>query len=148
MFSLYTTAHDLTIRRNLPQYDYLSQSDPLCIVRYSRITGGSSTLAQNAASATEIFRSEVVANDSNPEFSTWFRFQPQDEKFKENKSDAGPIPAKLMFELYDTRMRDAFRDSKNLAFKPNDLLGRAEFSLDEVFQRFVDLVADRGLNTG
>jgi hypothetical protein len=114
----------------------------MCIVRYSKITRGSSTPAPNAALATEIFRSEVVANDSNPDFSSWFRFQPQDEKFKENKNDAEPVPATLMFEFYDTRMRDAYRDSKNLVPKPNDLLGRAEFSLDEIFERFVDLVAD------
>lgn len=111
-------------------------------MKYARITSGSTVLSANASSAVEIFRSEVVANDSNPEFSSNFRFQPQKDDYKEQKNDAGPMPATLIFEIYDSRMRDAYRDSKNLVPKPSDLLGRAEFRLDEIFQKFIDMVAD------
>lgn len=112
----------------------------MCVVKYARITSGSAASPDNASSAVEIFRSEVVANDSNPEFTSNFRFQPQN--YKEQKTDVGPMPATLIFEIYDSRMRDAYRDSKNLVPKPSDLLGRAEFRLDEIFERFVDMVAD------
>ncbi len=108
-------------------------------MKYGKIVNRTSIAAD---SATEIFRTEVVANDSDPEFSASFRFQPQAEAFKDHKSDTGPAPATLSFEFYDSRMRDAYRDSKSLQPKPADLLGKVDVRLDEIFQPFVDLIAD------
>ena len=132
----------LTRGRNLPRFDYFSQSDPLCIVKYAKISSNPSAAAESALFATEIFRSEVVANDSNPEFAANFRFQPQAETFKDHKNDSGPAPSTLSFEFYDSHMRDAYRDSKSLQPKPVDLLCKVDLKLDEIFQPFVDMIAE------
>jgi len=133
----------LTPRRNLPKFDYLSMSDPVCVVKYAKNSSNASASIESRATTIEIWRSEVVPNDSHPEFATSFRFDPQLAAYKENRESAGPAPSTLCFEFYDAKMRDAYRDSKTLRLKEKDLLGKVEIKLDEIFEQFVDIVAEK-----
>ena len=106
----------LTVCRNLPKFDYFSQSDPICIVKYAKDSSkdSSSSAAVERSTPAEIFRSEVVANNSHPEFTTNFRFDPQHEKHKDfrfdpqherhnDNEDSWPAPATMCFEVYDAK---------------------------------------------
>lgn len=91
--------------RNLRDTDYLSKSDPMCVVFLS---------SSSKQQLHEIGRTETIDNCLNPDF---VKAIPVDYYFEESQ--------KLRFEIYDV-------DSKSPRLSDHDFLGRMDCTLGEV----------------
>jgi hypothetical protein len=69
---------------------------------------------------------------------THFRFEPKTHDSFKDKDES----ASLAFEFYDFHMRDSFRDSKGLIVHSDDLIAKAEMSLEELFRPYFDMISE------
>ena len=105
--------------KHLPRLDVFSASDPVCFVR-------------EVGSNTIVHRTEVIPDDSNPDFEKQLRLKPQFDSPQKNQANQAYMydpQHVLSFSLYDSCRKDALASSKVLSDLGLEPLGSVNVSI-------------------
>ena len=105
--------------KHLPRLDVFSASDPVCFVR-------------ELGSNTIVHRTEVIPDDSDPDFEKQLRLKPQIDSAQKNQANQAYMydpQHVLSFSLYDSCRKDALASSKVLSDLDLEPLGSVNVSI-------------------
>jgi hypothetical protein len=112
--------------KHLPRLDVFSASDPVCFVR-------------EVASNVIVHRTEVIPDDSDPDFQKQLRLKPQTDSLETSrpKSQAYMYDPQhvLSFAVYDSCRKDALASSNALSDSDLEPLGTVNVSITELLRR-------------
>ena len=102
--------------KHLPRLDVFSASDPVCFVR---------ELGSNVI----VHRTEVVCDDSDPDFQQQLRLKPHADISRSNLAYMYEPQDVLSFRVYDSCRKDSLASSKVLSDTDLEMLGSANVSI-------------------
>jgi hypothetical protein len=111
--------------KHLPRLDVFSASDPVCFVR-------------EVASNVVVHRTEVIPDDSDPDFQKQLRLKPQTDSLETNCASQAYMydpQHVLSFAVYDSCRKDALASSGALSDSDLDPLGAVNVSVMELLRR-------------